>query len=102
MTDLPIKPFISKLNQVRSINAVFEKALLLYVLLIDADIPAWAKAMVISTLVYLIDPLDVIPDITPFIGVLDDLTLMISTTKAISAHIQPHHRSQAKSLAFEL
>jgi uncharacterized membrane protein YkvA (DUF1232 family) len=102
MPDLPIKPFMSKLNQIKGINIVFEKALLLYVLLIDADIPLWAKAAVIAALLYLIDPLDAIPDITPFVGFLDDLTVLMSTLKTVSHQIQPHHKNQAKLLTSEL
>jgi uncharacterized membrane protein YkvA (DUF1232 family) len=70
--------------------------------LFDADVPVVIKTAVIAALLYLIDPIDAIPDFTPFIGYLDDLTILASTLKAVSHQIKPHHKNQAELLVSEL
>ncbi|GEM_PF-5860043 len=39
------------------------------------ETPVWLKLSVIATAIYIISPIDLIPDI-PFIGYIDDLTLL--------------------------
>lgn len=49
---------------------------LLYRLFRDHRVPAAEKAMLIGTIIYIISPLDVLPDIVPFLGQVDDLYLV--------------------------
>src|SRR5215210_1415557 len=39
----------------------------------DARVPAAEKALFVAAIVYVISPLDLIPDVFPFIGQVDDL-----------------------------
>lgn len=39
--------------------------------------PWWARGLVILVLLYGISPLDLIPDVVPFVGWLDDATLLL-------------------------
>ncbi|MGL6378352.1 YkvA family protein [Aeromonas hydrophila] len=41
------------------------------------DTPWWARGLVILVLLYGISPLDLIPDVVPFVGWLDDATLLL-------------------------
>ena len=41
------------------------------------DTPWWAKGLVILILVYGISPVDLIPDLVPFVGWLDDVSLLL-------------------------
>ncbi|MBL0670600.1 DUF1232 domain-containing protein [Aeromonas hydrophila] len=41
------------------------------------DTPWWARGLVILVLLYGISPLDLIPDVVPFVGWLDDTTLLL-------------------------
>lgn len=52
---------------------------LLFRLFKDARVPTTEKAMLIGAIVYVISPLDLIPDVIPFIGEVDDLYLVALT-----------------------
>jgi uncharacterized membrane protein YkvA (DUF1232 family) len=54
-------------------------------LLRDPRVPLWAKAIPMLPLVYVVSPIDVIPDIIPILGQLDDLTLIIAGMRAFEA-----------------
>lgn len=49
---------------------------LLYRLFKDSRVPTAEKALLIGAIVYVISPLDLIPDFIPFIGEIDDLYLV--------------------------
>src|SRR5262245_49305959 len=49
---------------------------LLYRLFRDARVPLAEKVLVAGTIVYVISPLDFIPDLVPFIGQVDDIYLV--------------------------
>lgn len=49
---------------------------LLYRLFKDSRVPTTEKALLIGTIIYVISPLDLIPDVIPFIGEIDDLYLV--------------------------
>jgi uncharacterized membrane protein YkvA (DUF1232 family) len=52
---------------------------LLYRLFKDARVPKPEKALLVGAIVYVISPLDIIPDVIPFIGEVDDLYLVSLT-----------------------
>lgn len=52
---------------------------LLYRLFKDSRVPLPEKALVIGAIIYIISPLDLIPDVIPFIGQVDDLYLAALT-----------------------
>jgi len=47
----------------------------LYLALTKKETPLWIKIAVVVTVIYILSPVDAIPDI-PFVGYLDDLTLL--------------------------
>jgi uncharacterized membrane protein YkvA (DUF1232 family) len=49
---------------------------LLYRLFIDSRAPLAEKALLAGTIIYVVSPLDFIPDLIPFIGQIDDLYLV--------------------------
>ncbi|HEY6400414.1 MAG TPA: YkvA family protein [Blastocatellia bacterium] len=49
---------------------------LLYRLFIDSRAPLAEKALLAGTIIYVVSPLDFIPDLMPFIGQIDDLYLV--------------------------
>jgi len=102
MPDIPIDKLFSKLKEIKGVEELLEKAALLYVLLTDGDISYALKAVVIAALLYLIDPLDAVPDLIPFVGLLDDLAVITAALKVLSEQTQSHHLAQASSLIDEL
>lgn len=89
----------AKLLAVPSI--IVEKALILYVILTDRFTPIWVRALVVAALVYLINPLDAIPDVLPGIGLADDLAVLALTLERLSRFVTPRVRMRAKRLAPE-
>ena len=51
------------------------------------DFPATAIIGFIASLIYLISPIDVIPDVTPFVGLMDDIAVIIQTVSAFDKYI---------------
>jgi uncharacterized membrane protein YkvA (DUF1232 family) len=78
-----------------------EKALLLYALLTVRDTPAWVRALVVASLAYLINPLDLMPDALVGIGLTDDLAVLALALERVSRYVTPAVRERAKALAPE-
>lgn len=89
---------MSKLKQIKGLDKLMYHAVLLYVLLMDADTPTWVKAIVIGALAYLVNPVDAIPDAIPIVGYTDDLAVLISAIASIKHNIRPHHERQATEI----
>jgi len=77
-------------------EGVLEPALKLYYSARDPETPAWAKTTVYGALGYFISPIDAIPDVTPVVGLSDDLGVLVAATAAVAAHIKEEHSEKAK------
>lgn len=102
--DISEKSLINKLlksfKQAGS-EAIYQ-ALVLYYTLQSPDTPTWCKTVVLGSLGYFISLIDGIPDLTPFLGYTDDISVMAATIAAISTHITPEIRDQAKQRQTQL
>jgi uncharacterized membrane protein YkvA (DUF1232 family) len=67
--------------------------------LFDPKTPRIAKILAIAALIYGISPLDLVPDLIPLLGQLDDLgiiaLLLFQAFKYIQQHITDTHEAQA-------
>lgn len=64
-------------NKVGFVTALWNRVRLAWRLFRDPRVPLWPKIVVPTVaLAYVIFPLDILPDLTPFVGQLDDLTLL--------------------------
>ncbi len=78
------KDVMTKQGERQRARGVFKNAILLipnflkllFRLFKDPRVPAAEKALLIGAIVYVISPLDLIPDFIPFIGEVDDLYLV--------------------------
>ena len=102
MPDIPIDKLFSKLKEIKGVEELLEKAVLLYILLTDGDISYALKAVIIAALLYLIDPLDAVPDIIPIVGFLDDLVVITAALKMLTEQTRSHHLAQASSIINDL
>lgn len=59
-------------------------------------VPVWAKSLIIGALGYFILPIDVIPDIIPVTGFLDDAGILASALTAIARYVTPEIKEEAK------
>ncbi len=74
------KPFV-----VRLLN----QAKLLWIMLKDPDftMELSSKAIVVAGLLYFVSPLDLLPDVIPVIGLLDDATMLSIVISAVSGEL---------------
>jgi uncharacterized membrane protein YkvA (DUF1232 family) len=91
-----------KLKVIKGMKVLIESALLLYCLMLDADIPKWVKVTCITALCYLVLPTDTIPDVIPVLGYTDDLLCLSAAIAAVSAHVKPHHKEHVNDLFNQL
>lgn len=69
----------------RAVSLLFQLPSLLRLywrLLGDRRVPLWPKAVLIGTVAYIAWPVDLIPDLIPVVGQLDDLTLLVFVGRA--------------------
>ena len=59
------------------------------------ETPSWAKRIVLGALVYLLSPIDAIPDLAPLIGYTDDMSVLFYGLVLIAAYINPDVRASA-------
>ncbi len=76
---------------------ILDRALILYVLLIENNAPWWIRTSIIGVLGYLIMPADAIPDFLPG-GLLDDLALMSLLLAELHIHVTPEVKRRAREL----
>ncbi len=60
------------------------------------DVPSWAKKIIIGSIAYFISPIDSIPDLTPFLGMTDDLGVLTFGLVTIACYITEDTRENAK------
>ena len=70
--------------------------LLLYHSYQSGDTPSWAKRTILGSIAYLLAPVDLIPDLTPFLGFSDDFGVLMFGLVSIAGHITPDIREKAQ------
>ncbi len=71
--------------------------LLLYHAFRRPETPSWAKHTITGAIAYLLAPIDGIPDLTPFIGFTDDLSVMSFALVNIACYIDRDVRAKART-----
>ncbi len=70
------------------IKPIWDRVLALGKLIKDPKAAIWAKTIAIGALVYLISPIDAIPDVIMPVGLLDDAAVVTSAIVSIGASIE--------------
>ena len=78
-----------------------EKILLLFYAAQRPETPLWAKTVIYGALAYLILPADVIPDIIPVTGYVDDLGTVAAALSTIALYINSEVKAAAKQKVTE-
>ena len=91
--------FWKKLGKIA--NAVGTKliytALLLYYAYRRKETPVWARSVVLGVLGYLLAPIDLIPDLTPFLGYTDDMGVLALGLATIAGYINEDVKVKART-----
>lgn len=91
----------SRLKQWRSLPGAARSAVASFKLAIrlvrDPHVPALLKLLPIAGLVYVVSPLDFVPDIFPIVGQMDDLAIIMMAVEALRrfapAPVVAHHET---------
>jgi uncharacterized membrane protein YkvA (DUF1232 family) len=59
--------------------------------MLDRNVKWIRKSVVIAALIYLITPVDAMPDITPLIGFLDDIGVIAWTIRFLGSEIKKYY-----------
>lgn len=70
-------------------------ALLLYFTYRGPSVPSWAKKIIIGSLAYFVSPLDSIPDLTPILGMTDDMGILAFGIVTISCYVTDETKVEA-------
>lgn len=70
--------------------------LLLYYAYGSSEVPSWAKKVIIGSLAYFLSPIDSIPDLTPVLGMTDDLGVLAFGLVTIACYITDDVRAKAQ------
>lgn len=69
---------------------VWQQARLVYYLLRDPEVPFYLKLVPFAAVIYLLWPIDFLPDLVPVLGQLDDLTALLVSSKVFIEMAPPH------------
>lgn len=79
---------------------IADKGLYIVLLLFHAykssEVPSWAKKVIIGSLAYFVSPIDSIPDLTPVLGMTDDLGVLAFGLVTIACYITEEVRAKAQ------
>lgn len=75
---------------------VIYNALKLYYALQSTDTPGWAKTVILGALGYFIAPIDLIPDVVPAGGYVDDAGVIVAALLTVATCITPAIKAEAK------
>jgi len=87
--------FFAFINNFASKIPFAKDAVALYFCMVDEDVPLWAKLVIGAALLYLINPFDLVPDFTPFVGFGDDAAVIVVAISQISEVLNEKHYRQA-------
>ena len=72
------------------------QALTLFYTLRAPETPMWCRTVILGSLAYFISIIDGIPDLTPFLGYTDDISVMAAAIATVSQYITPEIKQKAK------
>ena len=78
-----------------SVQLVYSVLLMLYAYQSE-NTPPWAKRIILGAFAYLLAPIDSIPDLTPLLGLTDDLGVISFGLVTIACYINDEVRSTAR------
>ena len=74
------------------VRSLVTRARLTVRLLREPAVPFWPKTLPILTVLYVVSPLDIIPDVLPVLGQLDDLGVILIALDAFIRFCPEPHR----------
>lgn len=85
------KNFWTKISQLKGKIGFKRDLIALYKFMKDPKVSFLKKAIAIFALLYFIIPFDSIPDISPIIGFLDDIGVVMAVVRYLSKELKPYY-----------
>lgn len=85
-----LETIAGKRNDPGFFREVWQQARLVYYLLRDPEVPFYWKLVPFAAVLYLLWPVDFLPDLAPVLGQLDDLTALLVSSKVFIEMAPPH------------
>ena len=103
-TEKDVQNLDSKLPAMKKgvIAKVWDKVLFLWEQVKNPEIPLTLKITIVGALLYLVLPIDVLPDYIPGFGLLDDLAVILAVVREVSKYALPKLEKKAEEKLFEL
>lgn len=79
-----------------AIREIWFKVKALYQMIKDPNVAWKSKALAIGSLVYLISPLDAIPDVIPLVGLTDDVGVIVATMVILANELKKYFEETAE------
>ena len=76
---------------------VVDKVLQMHYAAQDPATPVWAKSVIYGALGYFIFPLDAIPDFSPGVGYVDDLSTLAAAFATVAMYITPEYQEKTSA-----
>jgi uncharacterized membrane protein YkvA (DUF1232 family) len=76
------------------IKEVWNKVLALFALVKNPETPWTSKAIAIGSLIYLISPIDAVPDLIPIFGLSDDAAVIIATVAKLAFDLKKYSQDK--------
>jgi uncharacterized membrane protein YkvA (DUF1232 family) len=73
-----------------------DDVLAMYYCAVDTNTPRKVRIVIGATLLYLVMPLDFIPDFLAMVGYTDDITALMVLVRLVSSHVTDAHRERAR------
>lgn len=94
------REFFKKIRRIAGKVPFVQDAVALYFCMLDPATPLPAKVHIVAALVYVVVPIDLVPDVIPVLGYADDAAMVAGTIALLGASInEGHHRKAREFLA---
>ena len=91
------RQFWAKLKRVLVRIPFAEDLVAAYYCALDRNTPTRVRAILFGAIAYFILPADAVPDLFAGLGFTDDAAVLAAAIAAVSRHLQPRHREQARA-----
>lgn len=94
-TDEDIEKVNAKINNYNKgpLAKVWDKIMILWEIMKDPTAAKTAKAVAIAALIYVVSPIDAIPDFLPVVGLLDDASIIGIALKLLADEISKREKN---------
>lgn len=93
-TEKDIEKIGSKIGSMNKgkLKEVWDKVILLWEFIKDPNAPWGLKAIAIGALLYVISPIDAIPDIIPIAGLVDDVSVVLAAVASLGMALNKYRK----------